>query len=207
VITINPAVINSGSIDTIEPAVAGSLISLSGRDFSLTGSLGGGGTTACNPCAAGDTIRVGLGLAGGPLGPGSGTVAGERFSQFEFGGLVQLAGVPVTLPTSSVASPFDIRFNFSVVPGSVLIGSRDPTGDQVAFSLSGLTGRGIATMTLTREPLSPGLPLLFDTTRIRWDFTSGPVAPTPEPGTSMLVSAGLLGCLGFLRRAALRAIH
>jgi hypothetical protein len=207
VITVNPAVITSGSIDTIEPAVAGSLISLSGRDFSLTGGFGGGGTTACTPCAAGDTIRVGLGLAGGPLGPGSGTVAGQRFQAFEFGGLVQLAGAPVTLPASSVGSPFDIRFNFSVVPGSVLIGSRDPTGDQVVFILSGLTGNGIATMTLTQEPLSPGLPTLFDTTRIRWDFTSEPAAPTPEPGTWMLLSTGLLACMGFLRRGAVRAIH
>ena len=113
VITINPAVITSGSIDTIEPAVAGSLISQSGRDVSLTGSFGGGGTTACTPCAAGYTIRVGLGLAGGPLGRGSGTIAGQRFPEFEFGGLVQLAGEPVTLPTSSARSPLDIRFNFS----------------------------------------------------------------------------------------------
>jgi hypothetical protein len=204
VITIDPAVITSGSINTVEPAVAGSLLSLSGRDFSLTGGLGGGGTTACTPCVAGETIRVELGLAGGPLGPGSGTVAGQRFPEFEFGGLLHLAGARVTLPASSAASPFDIQFPFSVVPGSVLIGSTNATGDEPLFTLSNLTGSGIATMTLTQEPFSPGVRPLFDTARIRWDFTSGPGAPTPEPGTWMLVSTALVGCIVRFRRVVRR---
>jgi hypothetical protein len=195
----DPINITSGFLD-MHPS-SGPLVLDGDRGFSFLSSVdaSGGVFTPWLLCWGTDLCRPGYNLdlnarwigndVTGPATldevsyPHVGSLSSPSSISVQFSGTAVLP--PLTGSSTTIAAPF--LFNGSFF---------HPSGD--GFVSDALVGRGTATLTLAP---SLGIPGTWSLQGARYSFADPSPAPTPEPGTLLLMGTGLIGLAAIVRRA------
>lgn len=180
-------VVTSGTIATI--GGTGSMngtFSLFGEDFSLTGLAtdGIGNAFACQPCAVGETVNFTSGW-GGDISGNTHSVVNGVSRQVWLGGEISLMGGSVVVPPGQ-GSTLILTAPFHLSPTSRVIGFADSQRTTPVFDFR-IGGSGVATLT------AQGNGALYDSGNFTFVFSGSQTAPTPEPGTILLMLTGLAG--------------
>jgi hypothetical protein len=119
-------------------------------------------------------------------GPFDQLVEGAQFHDVVLQGTLQFVATPfVPSPGASNTAPFTMSGKLSIFDVS-------PFGDPGALlRTAALTGSGTAQLALDQD-LGGGQ---FRSSGISFSFNPGPLSPTPDPSTLVLVSGGLLAVL------------
>jgi len=118
----------------------------------------------------------------GSFGPGPGFFAVAGSMSFVTPGVI----VPSSSDDTSLTAPFTMSGTIQGIDAS----GREP----VPLFTDNVAGQGVATAQLLRDPNTGK----FDVTVIHWNFSEG--APTPEPGTLVLLAVGTATSVVLLRR-------
>ena len=190
----DPLVVTSGSFSSTGIIFSTQQFTLSGENFSASGSgqLGSTQAQSCFPCVSGNVISVNGFFASSflsNLGGGSFVVNGMTFNNVIFGGTFQFTGsavIPAATSNVSITAPFtfvgDIR---GCLQGGPLVCS---PADSV-FTTQ-LVGQGIVTVNLDFFFVNANGQSVFGFNSLTYNFQS---AEVPEPMTITLLAAGLMG--------------
>ena len=180
------------------PSQAGPISLVGTRGFSLDGFVDTGEgrvdpLASCFPCEPSATISVGTLLTGLAVG-GRATLDGKTYT--DIGGFLDTSATVSLRLAGTIRLP-EIGPSPVVITGPFTVGMfsffRPPNPPPAVPEEMPLRGGGVVTLTLTPETPSATWAL----TTLRYDFVQ---APTPEPGTLILVAGGIVG-------TALRARH
>lgn len=190
----DPLVVTSGSFTSTGIINSGQQFTLSGANFSASGSgqLGSTQAQSCFPCVSGNTISVNGFFASSivsNLGSGNFIVNGTTFNNVIFGGTFQFTGsavIPAATTNVSITAPFtfvgDIR--------GCLQGGPPICSPADSVFTTQLVGQGIVTVHLDFIGLNPNGNSLYQFNSLTYNFQS---AEVPEPMTITLLAAGLMG--------------
>ena len=154
--------ITSGSLVTVSNVNGDATLTLSGTGFALSGTLTDGGTSACDPCVAGQPKSIGV--FGGFNGVGSGTVDGISYQRIFFNTNFRLVSNQ-TVPTTG-APQYSVPFPFSM-SGVTFDGYSDSQHANQIFHFV-LTGSGGATLDVVQA--APTLYYNRPSAALRFDF-------------------------------------
>ena len=190
----DPLVVTSGSFTSTGIIFSTQQFSISGPDFSATGSgqLGSTSAQSCFPCVSGNVISVnGFFASSGVsnLGSGSFVVNGMTFNDVKFAGTFQFTGsavIPAATSNVSITAPFTFVGDiFGCLQGGPLVCSQPNS----VFSTQ-LVGQGIATVQLDFLFINAAGNSVYQFNTLTYNFQS---AEVPEPMTITLLAAGLMG--------------
>jgi hypothetical protein len=199
----DPILITSGSMLVTGRFETGSIVLTGTRGFSLRAGVdpGEGEVSAMSRCSqedpgctGGSTISIGANLVGSGFPNGVATLDGTTFEHIDDINspatvLLRLTG-NITLP-SFQTSPLVVTAPFAIGPSAFLLPS--PTQP---VEIEGLGGTATLFLVPGRETEGAATPWVLD--QIRYDFSGA--APIPEPGTVLLVTAGMAGAWWRRRR-------
>lgn len=114
-------------------------------------------------------------------------------------GFIDLDGGSAVVPDTDGPLPFMQR-PFTLGPDSSIAGWSDFARTMPLFNFR-LAGSGTVAMTAQRV----GTSSIFDVQSLAWVFNAAPVAPTPEPGSTVLLLTGLGGLAIIWRRRTVSA--
>ena len=190
----DPLVVTSGSLSSTGIINPGQQFTLSGENFSASGSgqLGSTQAQACFPCASGNLISVNGFFAGSSisnLGSGNFIIGGTTFNNVIFGGTFVFTGsavIPAATTNISITAPFtfagDIR--------GCLQGGPPVCSPADSVFTTQLVGQGIATIQLDFIGVNANGNSLYQFNSVIYNFQA---AEVPEPMTITLLAAGLTG--------------
>jgi PEP-CTERM motif-containing protein len=189
---ITTVLITSGSVTFVN---LGTEFDLAGtQGFSLRGTSDNS-MPFCLPCQVGETQDLSASLTGSFDEGTTGTFGGQTFPfNFSFGGArMEFDGAPLTfpLPPPGNTAAFTLPFALLTSGSFRSFVTFDP-GDAAAFEVP-VRGSGTATV-FTEIGSDPEFGPLYTTRSIRYDFA----APTPEPGSFILIGTGI--AVGWWRR-------
>lgn len=151
------------------------------------GTTPASGLFACSPCNPGDSINLRTVLTGDAFGTGPGRVRGVFYDRLYFSGILTYDGPTVPArPGVWIAG----RFSFG---GHVDVFT-DPA--RVPFSAGHLVSADVSGGGTTHVGFAGAT---TGTGALRWEGVTYEGAPIPEPGTMLLLGAGLAGAV--IRRA------
>lgn len=152
-------------------------------------------------CVGGTTVNLGATWSGSDL-PGTATLDGRTFTSV--GSLTSTSSlygvwagsltIPSDFESGVLTAPFEFMgmFSYSTSPSD--------------FGRLDLFGSGTATATFRPYPCCSDIfPGALALESIRYDFTATDVAPTPEPGSVILLGSGLAGILAARTRRKRRS--
>lgn len=190
----DPLVVTSGSFTSTGIIFSTQQFTISGPNFSASGSgqLGSTQAQSCFPCVSGNVISVNGFFASSSvsnLGSGSFVVNGMTFNDVIFGGTFQFTGsavIPTATSNVSITAPFtfvgDIR--------GCLQGGPAVCSPADSVFTTQLVGQGIVTVQLDFIGVNANGNSLYQFNTLTYNFQS---AEVPEPMTISLLAAGLMG--------------
>ena len=175
----DPLVINSGSVSVGNS----SGFTLSGQNFSVTGTLEGG-TLRCSLCFTGNPTTLDDLVS---PGQGTATINGVTFNNVNFSGFFELRAGLLVLPpgTSGFTRTSPFRFVGDI---RGCLDSAQVCANEV-FSTTELVGHGIAIIQFDFVGIQPTGASEFRLNHITYEFQSD----VPEPTTILLFASGVIG--------------
>jgi hypothetical protein len=177
--------------------------SLAGSGFEITGhGREGVGNHGVNGVLPGDTATIHSVWAGATsLSPVNWIVDGVAGAGVLTGRL-ELSGGTFVVPAMPAGSIFSLDRPFSLRPGVFLAGHLDESGETPPVFRFGITGSGIATVTIPFGPSAlPGNPTIV------YRFRASRPAPIPEPSSVLLLGTAVAWLLTGRRRVNRFGVH